>query len=493
MAQTAHTTTIRTRVLIEEAKQFPRAATIYGLKELARRAGVSEEMFSKWRIEFDGQGLTTVFVQPGTNRRLQFPQASLWFWDDLFSGKFHTSTAQWMCEPQQSFTSLSDFKIPFSSDERHNIGPLFLASGFDCIECPVDLLTSTVLTLSRFEETLPSLHDEHGRFSAYSSIAWRDGFLHRPIVDEYGLALEQALARLLPGWTPEPRRLRVKLGHDVDEIGIPFSLRTTLGHTLRRSRPWATLHDFLASVAPVEPIYECLLRRIARLSLERGLDSAIYWKASSRGPHDSGYDLHHKRIALLIADFRAQRIEMGIHPGYQTFESDSALRREVSAIRELLGEQRLGGRQDFLRWNPRMWVLWDSLGLAYDASVGFADHVGFRAGTSFPYQPWLITERREANLLEIPPLGMDTTLLAYMKLPPELALSSLRDCVARCRLVGGVFSLVWHNTTLMNRGYARIYQSLLDELAGTEGFDGRAAYYGTSWEGERRLGCERSK
>jgi hypothetical protein len=478
MAQTA---AIQTRVHIEEAKQFPRAAIVYGLKELARRAGVTAEMFRNWRIEFDDLGFTTVYVQPGTNCRIRFPLADPWFWDELSAGQFHTSTATWMREPEQSLALLSDFKIPFSTDSRNQVGALFTSSGVDCIVCPMDLPASTVLTLARFEETLRSAHDEHDRFSAYSSIAWRDGFLHRPIVDEYGLALAQALMHLLPGWTPVQRRLCVKLGHDVDQIGIPFSLRTTLGHTLRRNRPLATLRDFLAPATDIETAYEKLLRIIAGLSRERGLDSAVYWKASAPGPHDSGYDLHHKRIKALIADFRALGVELGIHPGYQTFESEEALRMEVSTLRNLFGERRLGGRQDFLRWNPRMWVLWDSLGLAYDASVGFADHIGFRAGTSIPYRPWLISERREADLLEIPILGMDTTLQAYMQLKPEQALSKLRDCVARCRLVGGVFSLVWHNTTLMDRGYARVYRELLDELAGTKGYDWRSAGDGTFW------------
>jgi hypothetical protein len=478
MAQTA---TIRTRIHIEETNQFPRAATLYGLKELARRAGVSAEMFRSWRIAFEDSGSITVFVQPGTNRRIHFPHADPWFWGDTFAGKFHTSTAKWMCEPEQPLALLRDFKIPFSTDERNQLGPLFASSGLDCIVCPVDLPTSTMLTLARFEETLESSHDEHGRFSAYSSIAWRDGFLHRPIVDEYGIAFAQALMHLLPGWTPTEKRLRVKLGHDVDHIGIPFSLRSTLGHTLRRNRPLATLRDFLAPAIGIETSYEKLLRIIAGLSRERGLDSAVYWKASAPGPHDSGYDLHHKRIKALIADFRELGVELGIHPGYQTYESEETLRIEVSALRHLLGERRLGGRQDFLRWNPRMWVLWDSLGLAYDASVGFADHIGFRTGTSIPYRPWLISERREADLLEIPILGMDTTLQGYMQLKPEQALSKLQDCVARCRLVGGVFSLVWHNTTLMDRGYALVYRKLLDELAGTEGYDWRSAGDGTFW------------
>jgi hypothetical protein len=374
-----------------------------------------------------------------------------------------------------------DFKIPFSSTERFSLGPLFFSNDANCIECPIDLLASTFLTLSRFEETLPAPVDTHGRFSAYSSLAWRDGFLHRPIVDEYSQAFAQALSYLLPAWTPQPMCLRVKLGHDVDEIGIPFSLRSTLGHTARRNRPAATARDLLALVSPIDSAYQMLLRRVVRLAQEQGLDSTVYWKANNQGPHESGYDPSHPRVRALMNDFRTRGVEMGVHPSYNSFESVTRLRSEVSALRSLLGEENLGGRQDFLRWNPQTWVHWDSLGLAYDASVGFADHIGFRAGTSYPYRPWLISKARQAELVEIPLVAMDSTLESYMKLHPDQALSRLRECVARCRVVGGVFTLVWHNTKLMEPHYASVYERLLGDLVGSARYDWRARRDGC-WE-----------
>lgn len=476
------TVTVRVRLKVEEPSLFPQAATAYAIRELARRAGVSAEMFRAWRIEFGNPGYVEVFVKPGTNCRVRFPKAGPRFWERFRAGKFHTSTLPWFSSPADSLALIPDFKIPFSSDAKQQTGPLFALRNEECAECAVDLPVSTLLTLSRYEETLPGPRDEHGRFSAYSSIAWNEGFLHRPIVDEYGLALEQALIYLLPGWRPQERRLRVKLGHDVDEIGVPFSLRSALGHTLRRKHPLATIRDLLASSTGVDTTYQVYLRRVVELSIDRGLHSAVYWKASDLGPYDSGYDPHHKQIALLIEAFRSRDVEMGIHPGYGSFDSPAQLRAEVAVLRQLLGEDRLGGRQDYLRWKPETWLLWDSLGLAYDASVGFADQIGFRAGTSYPYRPWLLSQSREADLLEIPLLAMDSTLQGYMKLQPDQALSKLRDCVARCRAVGGVFTLVWHNTKLMETSYTRIYRQLLDELAGTSGYDGRTMRNGSLWE-----------
>jgi hypothetical protein len=468
MAQAA---TIRQRT--EEAPLLSREAVRYSIKELARRAGVNAADFRHWRVEVENDFVSVIVDSNGG--RIRFPQAPPDFRKQIQAGKFRASTAGWMSRSSQSHGLISDFKIPFSSSTTADLGPLFRVTGEATIDCAVDLLSSAFLTLSRFEETLPGGRDRYGRFSAFSSIAWRDGFLNRPIVDEYGLAFSEAIQRLLPGWQPERPRFRVKLGHDVDEIGFPFNLRGIVGHTIRRGQPGASLRDCAAPWLGIDTNYQLLLRKVIALSLQRDLKPAVYWKASAPGPHDTGYDPRHSSIRAMIDDFQSYGLEMGIHPGYETFESPEKLKAEVVTLRSALGEVRLGGRQDFLRWTPKTWEHWEACGLAYDASVGYADHVGFRAGTCQPYHPWLASQDRQAELLEIPLLAMDCTLQSYMKADADEALLHLRDCARRCREVGGVFTLVWHHTRLPHSGYARAYHTFLDELSGSEMYDGRYA------------------
>jgi hypothetical protein len=468
MAQAA---TVRPRT--GEAPLLSRNAIQYSVKELARRAGVHAKLFRTWRVVIE-QDFVNVIVDCNGSR-IRFPQAHPDCRKKIRAGIFTTSTADWMGLSPKSYALTADFKIPFSSATSMDLGPLFRVTGATTIDCAADLLSSVFLTLSRFEETLPVARDRYGRFSAFSSVAWRDGFLHRPIVDEYGLAFGEALHRLLPGWQAERPRFCVKLGHDVDEIGFPFSFRSIVGHTLRRGQPAAALRDCAAPWFGIDTSYQLLLRKVVALSVHRGLKPVVYWKASAPGPHDTGYDPRHSSIRAMIASFQSYGLEMGIHPGYESFESPEKLSAEVASLRAVLGETRLGGRQDFLRWTPSTWEHWEACGLAYDASVGYADHVGFRAGTCHPYHPWLASQDRQAELLEIPLLAMDCTLQSYMKADAGTALQHLRDCARRCREVGGVFSLVWHHTRLPHSGYARAYENFLDELAGSEIYDGRFA------------------
>jgi len=59
------------------------------------------------------------------------------------------------------------------------------------------------------------------------SVAARDGFIHRPVVDEWGLAFAQAIKVLVPGWRPKRRRLRGKDKHDIDEVGLRAGFGTS--------------------------------------------------------------------------------------------------------------------------------------------------------------------------------------------------------------------------------------------------------------------------
>ena len=221
----------------------------------------------------------------------------------------------------------------------------------------------------------------------------------------------------------------------------------------------------------VEPAELSSIRSIAVASKRHGLKSAVYWKASPPGPNDSGYDPRHTKVRQVVSWLDEFGAESGIHPGYNTFRSPEKLRREVAILRDTLGDRPLGGRQHYLRWSPDSWIDWENCGLAYDSSVGFADHIGFKAGTCIPYRPWLFPLNRRADLLEIPLLVMDRTLLEYMSLSKGEAIYSVKQMLDRCRMVGGVFTILWHNDSFLNPLYHDVYLGLLEHLTNIENYD----------------------
>jgi hypothetical protein len=445
-------------------------ARIYALRELVRRAGVEPSFFAEWRIE-SGQGRTRLWITH--DKLVDFPHASPEFWCDIDRGEFRVEHAAWCYSvPADLARQIPYFVIPFA--DREVRWALFRVLDERHAECSVDLLSSLWLTLSRFEETLAGERDAHDRFTAAQSLAFKGGFLDRPVVDEFGLAFEQVLKALLPGWRPNERKLQVKVSHDIDVVGIPVQWRTTLGHVLSRRNPQAALRDILSTVASVRPAYLQAVLDVVNLAAGHGLRSAVYWKTNEIGPLDSAYDLRHPKLSRTLTELMETGAEMGVHPGYKTFLNPEKLRTEVETLRNVLGEREFGGRQHFLRWSPATWYDWEQCGLGYDSSVGFADHIGFRAGTCFPYRPWLLDRNREADLLEIPLIVMDGTFTVYMKLAREKSLDIARACIDRCKTVGGVFTFLWHNHTLLDPDLRWLYEQLLDVVSGVRTYDWKA-------------------
>ena len=212
----------------------------YAVRELGRRAGVVPGFLKQWRIEASERE-TVVYPTTENRKRIVFPNTTRTF----HNGDFSTIRASWMSEvPSSLRDQIPDFIIPFCSKDTVNTGrPLFMPHGSDEVRCSTDLLASVLYSLCRVEELARHSRDSHDRFPAAESIAAKEGFLDRPIVDEYGLALAEALHHLLPNWTPQPRQLRVKVTHDIDLTGMPFSLRSAVGHLLKRRKPLAAARD----------------------------------------------------------------------------------------------------------------------------------------------------------------------------------------------------------------------------------------------------------
>lgn len=451
--------------------EIPREARRYALDELLRRACPDQDARELWNIETsaDGQILALSARDPYSGR-IEFP---------VFSGELGPQIIVRKPWPSGASVDLSvgipDFIVPYARWDSRAREPLFVEYPQRHFHCTEDLLASTVLLLSRYEEVNPPSRDAHDRFEASASMAVRDGYLDRPVVDEYGLALEFVMRALIPGFKPRPRRLRVKISHDIDEIGIPFSPRNAAVQLFARRSIATGLRDLASRVTSVMPGSLRQVMEICGLVEKHGLRSAIYWKASAPGPYDSGYSLTDPRVAEIIARARDRNIEMGVHPGYDTLHEPEMLLEEVDRCRAAIGQEQIGGRQHYLRWHPETWAHWERCGLVYDSTVGYADRVGFRAGTCVPYFPWSWLQKRRVNLIEIPLVMMDRTLTSasYMGLTPDQSLDTLKTLMRRCQVVGGVLTLLWHNNCL-GHPFSAYYPRIFAALAGAENYDWQA-------------------
>jgi hypothetical protein len=361
-----------------------------------------------------------------------------------------------------------------------------VAVGADEIHLHVDLFGSAFFMLTRYEEVARPVDDGHGRFPATASLAYRAGFLDRPVVNEYVELLWACLSRLWPRLRRRQRSSRFLLSHDVDWPVVTRGrslgqvVRSAAGDVVRRQDPTLGRNRLRSWLSVRAGNWDSDVGNnfdfIMRVSEQCGLSSAFYFIAGhTAGVIDGTYSLDDPWIQRLLRQIAERGHEIGLHPSYNTFLDPVATKAEfeklLSVCHQLgIHQSAWGGRQHYLRWrNPQTWRNWADAGLSYDSTLGFADEIGFRSGVCYEYTPYDLHSRQPLKIIERPLVVMDATLLGnYNRLDASLALSeAVRRIIRlreRCSLFNGDFTLLWHNTWLLQQRERVAYRSCINAL-----------------------------
>ncbi len=332
-----------------------------------------------------------------------------------------------------------------------------------------DAVAEAFFHLARLEERgAGSARDRHGRFSAAASCV-------DPLDPPLEL-LRRELGAAPPRWRGAP--FAVALTHDVDvprrwtRIGLRGGAARIKGALARREARVAVSEARALATVPVHVVRRTdpwwTFERVTSEERERGARSTFFLLAAhghrADGPAPASYERLRPRLAATI---RAGGAEVGLHGSFTAADDLDRLAREKARLEELVGPV-AGQRYHYLRVFPdRNLAPLARLGFRYDASLGFADAPGFRAGLAQPFRPWDWTHDRPSELVEIPLAVMDVTLgeRRYLGLSAgeaERRLAPLLDAAAER---GGGFAILWHNAWFDARsfpGWGELYFRLIE-------------------------------
>lgn len=82
--------------------------------------------------------------------------------------------------------------------------------------------------------------------------------------------------------------------------------------------------------------------------------------------------------------------------------------------------------------------------VVYDSTLGFADNIGFRRGTCFPFKIFEIHTDSMLDTWELPLNVMEVTLKGYLGLTPSVAFEKVMEVIQKIEEHQGVFTLLWH-------------------------------------------------
>lgn len=352
----------------------------------------------------------------------------------------------------------------------------------------LDLLGSLLFLLAGYEEYVdPRPQDAHGRYPAQASVLGSSGWLQWPILDMY-VHVFVALVRL--AWP----RLRLDpvhgagliVSHDVDHPSSAIQwhgwqrlrkasgdllVRRDLGLALRRASCFLPGASTVSRFDPFNT-YAFLMQASETV----GTRSTFFFLArDAHLPYGALYDLGDPWAGHLMAEIAARGHHIGLHGSYNSSTDANRLREEWALLEGVCrglppGVLRPAVRQHYLRQQPgATWRAQADAGLAEDESLGFADAIGYRAGTARSFPAYDLAHNRQLPLRIRPLHVMDATLLGYMALGDEEALTNVIAMSQRTRRYGGDFSVLWHNSSLETRRLRRLYAEILRAVGALAG------------------------
>jgi len=83
---------------------------------------------------------------------------------------------------------------------------------------PFDIFAASFFLLSRYEEYLPHVKDEMGRFPASESVGYQEGFLQSPVVDIWSYKFKEILEERFPKLELKERKYNARAIVAVDHV-----------------------------------------------------------------------------------------------------------------------------------------------------------------------------------------------------------------------------------------------------------------------------------
>lgn len=328
-----------------------------------------------------------------------------------------------------------------------------------------DIFSAIFYLISRYEEYgHPSL-DGYGRFDYRASAAWRHGFLHRPLVNEWLEALRPRLIHLGAPISAAPPPRRWCPTYDID---IAWSYRgkgwkRNLGGAFRDAAHlrWERVKERVQVVAGQRSDPYDAYDFMEALHRQGGERPRFFMHTGGqRNRYDKNIPASFPPWQSLVRRLAALG-PVGLHPSWASFHHPSLL-EEKKTLESVLGEEAGASRQHYIRFRlPDTFRHLLEAGIRDDYSMGYGSVNGYRASVAHPF-PWYDLEREAATPLTLHPFAwMDANALFEQEMSPESGVEELKGYWEGLRKTGGTLITIAHNTFLgtdpLFRGWREAY------------------------------------
>ncbi len=333
----------------------------------------------------------------------------------------------------------------------------------------LDIFSFAFYLVSRYEEYLTLARDEHERFVAESSLAYKHNFLDLPVVDIWAHRLGVTLKLLYPELVIPEKKYDYLLSVDIDQ---PYKYK---GRGIFRNLGGLFV-DYIRDKEPGER-FRCMTGRLKDSYDTYGYihDNAdkyscpvLYFSPTGeRSRYDKKIYTSRRCYRKLLRKL-SKNNSVGLHSSYSSGNSPKLIIKEKEKLETIIQQKITKLRKHHLLMSiPHSLQAVQDIGIVEDYTLGHIREAGFRAGIARPFKFYDLIREETSSLTIVPFQYADIAYQKYKRYDPSEAIESVNRLINMTKEVGGLFVSVWHNTSLTDKGewkgWRRLFEHTLKE------------------------------
>lgn len=356
--------------------------------------------------------------------------------------------------------------IEFSIANWEDGIPCFFTAGKKSV-IPYDIFAASFYLISRYEEYLPHVQDIHERFSVEESLAFKNGFLKKPLIDIWAHKLKDALQEKFPENEFVPKKYRYISTFDINQTYL-YRSRGVVQSLGGFVSDFFTLQlrafiDRIAVLLKIKKDPYDTYDKIVRLKKEHTVFTVLFFLIAKVSTFDTNISITKDKYRLLIKSM-SDYVKIGLNSSYFTMNKEELLKKEMKKMESIINTPVSKTRQHMLRNHlPETYQNLIDLEVEEDYTMGYANALGFRASTCTPFYFYDLDFEIQTPLKVIPFAVNDYTLNEVMNLSPKQAFAQIIGLYTEVKKVNGTFVTLFHNELLSDYGIWKGWKNVYEE------------------------------
>lgn len=329
-----------------------------------------------------------------------------------------------------------------------------------------DIFSASFYLLSRYEEYLPHDLDMYGRFAHENSLAFKEGFLHTPLVNIWILDFGTALKKKYPALYFKFQTFNFKPTYDID-IAYSYKYKGLLRNLGGFFKSPSMERLAVLSRLKTDPFdsYDYL----HQLHKKSGLTPIYFFLvATSVSLYDKNISPYSNAMWQLIKR-HAKKYTIGLHPSWKSNDNISIIKREKKILETAAVVPVKNSRQHYIKFRlPETFENLIESGIDNEYSMGYGSINGFRASVASSFF-WYDLKNEKITALQLHPFCfMDANSFYEQKLSATQAYDEIFHYQQICKKVNGTFISIFHNNFLGTdkqfTGWKEMYTKFISQV-----------------------------